>query len=209
MRGLVPWGALALLPPRGGALLPPGAQGEIATSVPWASEGYVRDECLVPHAGRTSGGGGRTSGGGGPLVRTGDAGRWSHEEAASTKERTVVLMQRLRPPIEVHRLLSGSPHPSSDGDGGALPAAKQLRLLVQPFEVEEALLRVNPAATAAAALQGPRGQLFCAVASPLAPMALSSTAGWPVQPDAMRHVRQLPTSPAGKVLLSEIMKYFG
>jgi acyl-CoA synthetase (AMP-forming)/AMP-acid ligase II len=208
VRGLVPWGALELLPPRGGALLPPGAQGEIATAVPWASEGYVRDECLVRHASGQGGGersGGRTGGEGGPLVRTGDAGRWGHEEAAHAKDRTIMLMQRLRPPIEVHRALPGSPYPSSNI--GALPAAK-LRLLVQPFEVEEALLRVNPTATAAAALQGPHGQLFCAVASPLAPMALSSMAGWPVQPDALRHVRELPTSPAGKILYSEILKFF-
>merc|ERR1712107_737765 len=106
-----------------GALLPDGAEGEVTIHVAWASEGYLIDGVLVPHSAA-------------PFVRTGDAGKLG-------KGKTLVVLQRLRPPIEIWR------------DG--------LRLLVQQYELEEALMRSNPGATAAAALQGPDGKLLCFV----------------------------------------------
>ena len=116
-----------------------------------------------------------------PYVETGDAGRWA---ISSHGEKRLEVMQRLRPPIEVRR--------------GAL------RLLVQPCEVEEAMLKANPRAVAAAALQGPHGQLYCALASPRADIGLVPIAG-ALQPDRVAQMEKLPTSPAGKVLYSKII----
>ena len=189
-RGLVPWGEIALLAPRGQALLPVGAQGEIAIRVPWASEGYVQGGRLKRHPHAPS------STQAVPFLRTGDAGRLQ----TSARTSSLVLIQRLRKPIEVHRYVGRY-------TSGRLPV--RLRFLIQPCEFEEALLLANPMATAAAALQGPHGQLFCVLASPEGSAAvLKSEPSWPVQPDVVRHVQHLPKSPAGKTLYYEIMRMF-
>uniref|UniRef100_A0A7S4QTW4 AMP-dependent synthetase/ligase domain-containing protein n=1 Tax=Alexandrium monilatum TaxID=311494 RepID=A0A7S4QTW4_9DINO len=165
-----PWGQVELRPPSEGRLLPEGAEGEICTAVGWASEGYVLDGELVPHDASS-------------FVRTGDAGRWR----SSGGGRSLVVMQRLRPPLQLRR-------------GG-------LRLLLQPYEVEAALLAADPSLTAAAALQGPDGQLHCAVEGPGQGGGGPAMEG-PVQPDRLLRMEALPTSPAGKVLHSQIGKLF-
>ncbi|CAK0822206.1 unnamed protein product [Prorocentrum cordatum] len=112
-----------------------------------------------------------------PFVRTGDAGRVVLRSPGGRA--SLFLMQRLWAPLEVRR-------------GG-------LRLLLQAYEVEEALLRANPEALGAAALQGPDGKLFCVVACPMEPRL----DGW-LQPDKLLRVDRLPTSPAGKILYSTL-----
>mmetsp|Transcript_12314 Transcript_12314/g.26599 ORF Transcript_12314/g.26599 Transcript_12314/m.26599 type:complete len:524 (-) Transcript_12314:41-1612(-) len=168
----VPWGELQLLPPRGGVLLPAGAEGEVVMRLPWASEGYVASGRLLPHS---------TA----PYVSTGDAGRLGGTSVGGG--RTLVLTGRLRPPIEVRR-------------GG-------LRILLQGYEVERELLRANPGATAAAALQGPSGTLLCALAS-TEPRPRVACLDGDVQPDQCLVLDELPSSPAGKVLYSQLQSRF-
>jgi len=156
------WGELQLRPVDGGKLLPPGAEGEVVVFVEWASEGYLINGSVVPHDAA-------------PFVRTGDAGKSG--PVSKSGQATLIVMQRLRKPIEVWRA--------------------GLRLLVQPYEVEDALLRCNPGASAVAALQGPGGQLLCAVAC-----ADEPTLEGPLQPDVLMRMDMLPTSPAGKILHS-------
>mmetsp|Transcript_70261 Transcript_70261/g.153090 ORF Transcript_70261/g.153090 Transcript_70261/m.153090 type:complete len:485 (-) Transcript_70261:944-2398(-) len=85
------WGRVELREPLDGRLLPPGALGEVCTTSPWISEGYVRDGHFQRHYE-------------GPWVRTGDAGRWEGQaSAAGSSLRQLVVMERLRPPIRVNR----------------------------------------------------------------------------------------------------------
>jgi len=120
-----------------------------------------------------------------PFVRTGDAGRAGPPSPVSGRS-TLSVMQRLRPPLEIRR------------DG--------LRVQVQQYEVEEALLRSNPAASAAAALQGPSGQLLCAVAMPEG--GAEPELDGQLQPDRLVRMVQLPTSPAGKIHYSVLYEQF-
>lgn len=115
-----------------------------------------------------------------PFFRTGDAGRW----ADGAGGRGLVVMQRLRSPICVRR-------------GG-------LRLLLQPYEVEAAYLEAG--ATAAAALQGPGETLLVAVVMP--PASWPITAVFPLAADRLLDLPELPASPAGKVLYSQIARLF-
>lgn len=117
-----------------------------------------------------------------PFFRTGDAGRWIR--VPTTGMQHLVVMQRLRPPLRVNRA--------------------PLSLLLQPYEVESAILAANPSATAAAALQGPNSTLYCAVEGSSIDVAM----GGPIQPDRLLRLDHLPTSPAGKVLYSKIIDLF-
>lgn len=124
-----------------------------------------------------------------PFVRMGDAGRWGAGPNTAVGTRPLVVMDRLRPPLLVRR-------------GG-------LRLQLQAYEVEAALLAADASADAAAALQGPDGTLLCAVAGPRIKegneVLLRSL---PVLPDQVLRLPQLPTSPAGKVLYSQLAELF-
>jgi len=111
------------------------------------------------------------------FYRTGDAGKLIGNSLES--------VQRIRDPLIVQR------------DG--------MRLIVQPYEFENAFLKVNDVENVVA-IQGDRNTLLVAVSCD-SKKTLKPVPGI-LQPDSVIRMDTLPTSPAGKILYSHIHRHF-
>jgi acyl-CoA synthetase (AMP-forming)/AMP-acid ligase II len=184
----VAWGAAGVRVPAAGHVLmaSQGEAGEVTAGVPWVSRGYVRRGRLVPHACEGEDGG---------RYGTGDAGR---VVVASDGLVHVYATRRLRAPLAVARA--------------------GLTLLLQADEVEALYARALGLGldSKVAVTQAGGGPLHAHVALGRAPQlgdearvreAIARGVGDThpyALPERVSLYRELPTSPAGKILLADM-----
>jgi acyl-CoA synthetase (AMP-forming)/AMP-acid ligase II len=190
----VAWGAAGVRVPAAGHVLvaSQGEAGEVTAGVPWVSRGYVRRGRLVPHACGGEGGGRYSI-----SIGTGDAGR---VVVAGDGAVHVYATRRLRAPLAVARA--------------------GLTLLLQADEVEALYARALGLGlgldSKVAVTQAGGGPLHAHVALGRAPQpgdeagvreAIARCVGDThpyALPGRVSVYRELPTSPAGKILLADM-----